>query len=398
MSNVRTINFSVASLPSWVPPPGVLKSIPSPTGVNGTLIEVRQPLTFGGPLLDFQRAINAWSTGLVLPEVGPYGICVFSNGGHQDWPGTDYYSWAPEDRFWRILRPASPVLLTFADPAPWNSFGEYPDGSPGTSHMWDGLIGVPPSAGYPKGRIVVLGRYGQGLGANYTYHDAHELDVQTGQWQRSTNSTPDLDDAVTGGVYDPIRNGIWKFGSRNFSNRVRFYDLTTHTFGPLITLGGDSVGYLSFDVVSTWCPKFGGALTRVSAGTRTDVYYFDPNTLTRTAITMTGPGPQPNIPANTNQHTGIEWCEDTDKAYCYRAGESRVWRLTPPTANPKTATWTWDIETFSGSSDAPSYVFQADENTTNKRFNRWRYNKKIKCFMWHEDITRPLQVYRPVGT
>lgn len=398
MSNIRTINLTVSSLPTWVPEPGILKSVGSADGTNGRLVDVGLSLGFtpSTPMY-IQRPVNSWGSGILLPDFGSLGTYINANGGHFDWPGNEVYAHDVSPRKWRVLRQPSPNLLSLTNRNPWNAYGEYTDGAPGLAHVYDGIVAVPASAGFPNGRICIIGRFGVGYDAEFQWQEAHLLDPATGDWARSTNGATGQDRQMHGGVYDPARNGIWRFGIGNYTNIVRMLDLSTLTFGAAQTITPDAMGYANTDLVSTRCPLFGGIflqrLTYWSNGFgRNDLLLFDPTGMKRVLANVTGPGP-----ANTDQ-TGIEWCEHTNAAYCYKAGSNFVWKLTPPSGDPYTGVWTWSVETFSVLSDAPSYVAGDVEPYTNYRHNRWRYNKWIRCFMWHCDVTKVMQYYRPLRT
>jgi hypothetical protein len=106
----------------------------------------------------------------------------------------------------------------------------------------------------------------------------------------------------------------------------------------------------------------------------------------------------------------IEWCPDTGKFYLYFGfGTTKIYVATPPSNGDwRSGTWTWSIETMGG--EVPINVIEVAPNAQGGHpFTKWKYNRKLKCFMWSQGTVSRLspdgtmrkgafQLYRPLGT
>lgn len=387
-SDVRSIALTVAAVDPLLPAAGYLVNLTSADGLLDTQIEVAPTVPTGTGNL--QRALQAWNSGAAISRNGLKGKLYFMGGGHSDYPGNEVYEYDVASRTWARIWGPSANLVSPSNTNPFDGYVQYPDGAPGASHTYDNLVAIPPDTTYPQGRLILTARAYAGLSAEFSTQYSAIFNVATRTWTRSTNA-PSLGEPTSTSIYDPVRHQVWRFGRAGLTSACAVLNLDTYTWGAVQSVIESGSPYINFDIVSGWCDTHGVIVQRSTYGGSNQILVFDPATRQRTVATTTGTGP------TATDQTGLEWCPDNGKFYCYEAGSSSVWTLTPPGSLP--GTWTWALETFAGGSASPSHTPPSgvSEATTNLRNNRWRYLTEINCFGWYDNVNAPVQLYKPVG-
>lgn len=389
IQDLRLVNVTVENPPAWIPSPNYLVNITSDTGANDTIIDVA-PSGMSGSI---QAALQGWNSGIIIQELGQYGTLFYHGSGHNNYNGNEIYAYDLETRTWSRFWGPSSNLTTPSNVVTFNEYVEYANFAPAGCHTYDNIVAVPPTVAYPDGRIVLTGRAFAGWTGSYTSSYSSIFDIRTKTWSRSTNALAGMGEPTTSSFYDPVNECIWRFGSQSSFSKICRFDLDTHTWDNPETISETGSDYVYYDVVSGYCTKFDVVVQRITYGSFNQIRVYDPATKQRKVVTTTGTGP------SRTDFTGIEWCPDTEKFYCYKAGSSFVWVLTPPSSNPLTSSWAWSTEMFNPSSASPSYVASSsnDELSTNTRNNRWRYVNSLKCFAWYDNVSGATQLYKPIG-
>lgn len=386
--------------PSWVPAAGRLKSIhlnalssinPCPSNTCWYSGSSKQ----NGPWVN-------WNGGVFAPDFSAYGAMVYWGGGHGGYDGTEYNIFDLTTRQWSRVGEQMPEGVTVSDWYDYQVNGSYVVPS---LHTYCHPVYISPSQGGGSKGSWMSGYNVGGTGSNV---QPHAVDLSTGISTRFTSNKQDIYLAAGpyGGAFvDTNRNVVWLMPGQdsnqnakiNLNNEIKTVELVSsfwnpgYYFNPVFVPEKDMV-------IAIWC-GYGETniqLAGFDLSSGTPVRFSIAQGSARTAAHGTG--------------LGMDWCPHTGKFYAYEGfGDYSLHVLTPP-SDWKTGTWTWSSENMAGEQPANAGEYSSMSAWSGQQvFNKFRYNKKLRSFMWSQGtvsrlctdgVTRDgaFQLYRPLGT
>jgi hypothetical protein len=328
--------------------------------------------------------LDDWNGMVLLNKFGNMGGFIAFGGGHNGYFGNELYVFDVELRTW--VRYTEPYPTTGSDDN--QTTGEFPDGSPLSRHTYDYV-----QAHEGSNSFVSLGSASNHEvgGGGSTYVQA--FNFSTNAWRRlgqSASFSNFLSMTGASSAYDTVRDVFWVQSS---------YEAGLWKFDPN---GNDGAGVWTehasasyeLDCTMAYCPLH-DCIVIIEGYNKARVSAYDcadPNTA-RVILTQTGTSGV----YGADNRSGIEWHGKTGKFYCWhgRSGDKNIYTLTPPAAdqNWRTGTWTWAIESLSGSNT----VTPSDANATGT-YTKWRYAPKIDRFLLVNRTTGNTHAYRPGAT
>jgi hypothetical protein len=253
------------------------------------------------------------------------------------------------------------------------------NGSPGVpspGHTYQNTVILPPSlGGGPKGSLMLLGRGGMHINGTNHSQSVYAFNLDTNMWWRVTNNLASRISYETGVVYDAPRGRYWIFpqGGHNDSF-VQYFRASDGTFQTDASWSGFPPGVIG-NGGRGWI--FQGVLfLQTSDG---GLYSFDPSnpTASVTAVTISGSAGS-TLP---NYFNRFAYYPRRNKFYwCPTTGGTTLNRLTPPTGNIRTGTWTHDTVTVSPGLTAQ--VNAGDPGDVVQHYNALMYIKSIDRLCW----------------
>lgn len=400
----------VKSILDYVPAPGQLKSVhlndlAALNACPGDACWYSENSKQNGPWAQ-------WTGAVFAPDYSTYGAMVYWGGGHGGYDGTEFYIFDLTTQKWSRLggTPATDFIESVA--APWCDYIDPATGDPvaPASHTYNMPVYLGPSyGGGAKGSWCLpcnnWGPNSQGVSGAY---QPHAVDLQTGRWSRLTNNVyaPYVPSSFYGACFvDTKRNRLWGMAGVD-TNAHCYIDLTaaSKTITPYSAVYTSGYNYAS--------------ATYVEAKDVMVALWVDGNKNAHLAIydLATGLLGAPVNPANyqtvsigTGSGVGFEWCPDTGKFYCYEGqGVTYINVLTPPASGDWiNGAWSWSKEYMGG--ETPVNILTVSATSGQQTFSKFRYNSKLKCFMWSQGTntsispdgvnrTGAFQLYRPLGT
>ena len=212
-----------ATLPAWVPAPGMRSNISLNVMADVDPCPRRNCIWSGGGQ---SRVVTAWSGAAFATHYGDLGAWIITGGGHGDYFGNEVYAFELDSRRWvRINDPYPGGRDSKVDYAE----GEYAPGIPLSSHTYQHTQYLPPSlGGGSKGSLLLVVMYAAGRLAHGSGR-SHACDLATGLWSRySTNRASVNLNGTSSTAYDGQRRGYWRvpYGGRT----LEFLSATDRTW------------------------------------------------------------------------------------------------------------------------------------------------------------------------
>ena len=396
---------SSANLPAWVPAPGQLKSVHTNdlTSVNacpGNNCWYTESTGQNGPWTN-------WCGAVFAADFSELGAMIYWGGGHGGYDGTEFYIFDLTTQTWSRLNNPVPTDFSANINKEWCDTSY--EGQPvvPASHTYSHVVYISAAAGGgPKGSwCLPYNVYGQG----FSGYKPHAVDLATGTWSRLTTNTTDpsyVYGSYGGCFVDTKRNVIWGMagtegtvaGKIALASKPTIVENVNGVYAPTIYFvpvavpekdmmiacsvyedGRKIISLTGYDMSSGQPVGFG-------------IKFATPQTVTR------GAG------------IGMDWCPDTGKFYLYEGfGSTTLYVASPPADGDwKNGTWTWSTEIMAG--EQPANVVEVVPSAQGAQpFTKWKYNTKLKCFMWSQGTTKraspdgqiragAFQLYRPYGT
>jgi hypothetical protein len=284
--------------------------------------------------IGFDGMTDAWGGGWILPDLGTFGTYgVGPNGGHSDYFGNPVIAFDLETGLWRLER------APYASPSWPDADGWWPDESPGASHTYQQIMGIPEENAIFVASRQTLDSPSQQIVAPAIFHFA------TGEWSKMAtyggSGNPTMSEGC--GAYDSQRNIIWLRGG-DTSAAFASFDYNDGATGSW-TQHGDQ----SSESWTMMCrdPVL-DILIMIRVANFDALYGIDcnsPNTL-RTQLTESG---RPSI----DPRVGIVYSPRRAAFIIWSDGEN-VYELKKGAGDWDDATWTYTLLTDGANSVAPA--------------------------------------------
>lgn len=265
---------------------------------------------------------RAWGSAAYLPGFGSYGSMLHWNGGHNDYFGSEVYSFDLGSLTWaRLTSPSSgPYPPNEAD-------GIYSDGIPVVPHNYN-YVG----ARTANDTFWSMSKERTNGGDVTTIGTPCIFNPSTLTWFNSTQAKP----IAGGGVgtstacYDATRDGVWLVDCTN--GDFAFYTFSTDSWTPYLNSFSYGQSIIVHAPTKDCLLLFQNSAAQIRG--------FDCASPTTAPVTLTVSG---TAPLATWQNTfSIKWSAVLGKFFFYRTGGgAAVFTLTPPTGDWRTGTWTW---------------------------------------------------------
>lgn len=377
-------------LPAWLPASGSKLNVSLNTISSQYMLDAPDTRTRGSTAI-----LTAWCGTVYAPTLGEYGSIIAWGGGHADYLGNEVYRYDIDTRMWsRILDPYDiPVSYSLGtqadDPADGNGTGtgvsstvngEYWSddtksstvvGQPCATHTYGHILWVSgTAAGNTNGWLVMVGNF------NFQCHKV-DLDNPSAGWSRfgvALNSTGKNEPPAYGcSIFDPSRNRVWCFPYAN-GQQTFGYALAV----PAGTLTTPSQDYLEAYYTVGHYDETDDLYLLMRANDPSVFKIHDPITSAKYSPTVTGVTPVAG--AGT-----VGWIESTRTLYYWPGTGSTVYFLQAP-SNPRTQSWVWTSQTFSGDSPATGGA--------NPMYGRLHYVQALNSLIHVGTTTGPVQCWR----
>ncbi len=328
----------------------------------------------------------AWCAGIAAPDWSPGGAYVagIASGGHGDGRNFRAAVFDFTDARWKRLDPTNPnaesnrtnhnVSQTSGSPY-YEITGS--NGVPAARHQYQNQVWLPPSLGggtrgsvlLATGAAVAVESVGSGAA-----HRA-ELGANAVTYSRFTNSTSMRATPESCSLIDVARSRVWILPNNiEGYNNVEYLDLLDRQFKSTVSFpwpAGGAAGGRAF--------MHQGLLLKNGEGGQ--LFAFDPDNATAgwQALTVSGTLPNP-------RNMFVPW---RGKFWSMaNGGGSTITRLTPPSGNVITGTWTVSTVNLGG-------AVMAAAVTGNNHLTCLSYVASIDCLAWVPGGSNPVYLIRP---
>lgn len=411
--SIRIVPVPIASgLPAWVPVPGKLKSVHANelTSLNpcaGNNCWYSESSGQNGPWVN-------WCGAVFASDYSEFGAMVYWGGGHGGYDGVEAYVFDLTTQMWSRIGEPIPYDFLPETSADWCDVLYKGQHVPPASHTYSHPVYISrANGGGAKGSFclpynVYGGGPGSGNGSNG--YRPHLLDLASGTWSRWTTNTMDVPASYGpygGSFIDAKRNVFWGMAATEGQSAVKVdLNKAVKTFELVTNVGAPTMYFVPIHV-----PEKDMAIA-------SSIYGNGEGVIAMTGFDLSGGKPVPfaikfAVPQICDIRfpgISIDWCPDTGKFYLYVGlGTSKLYVATPPSSGDwKNGTWTWSIETMGG--EVPVNALEVAPGAQGVQpFTKWKYNRKLKCFMWSQGTVSRMspdgklrsgafQLYRPLGT
>jgi hypothetical protein len=352
---------------------------------------------------------DAWNYSLMESYGGGSFVASFSSHGAYVIAGTGGHNAPPNfgaavfdfaDATWKRIDNANGM--------PWRSSdivaggGEYdsaaeisisgvtPNAVPLPSHTYMHAEEIPSSqGGGPRGSILLSCSLSGSSNGNNSSMYSHRFDLSTGMWSRLSTNRMDAAGAYIDfwaegtTVRDSQTGRYWAFTYRCFADNPIYMDPGTWTWKSQSWNGGSDIGWVHgsawFDPARRlilWNTDNGllrgVAVDNISSGIKT---------LARSGVDMP-----------TQYGRGNRWAysPDHDAFFGYGGSGQTIYKLTPPSSNPLTNTWTVTSQGITGATLASS----TSQNNT-RSYSRFFYVPALRCLAWIANTSSRVALIKP---
>lgn len=376
-------------LPAWV---STLEAGKFANISNNTFLSVRPADWYGGS--DVSGPFKNWSGAIFAPHLGKHGSWVIHGSGHLStgtvlWAGV--WGFDLETQLWSGRNvPAAPILEGGAISIYAESQETATLGHTYTPHTYDGLVYQPPEhGGGVNGSLLRNCIAGSGLAGARCVHK-FDLSSTTEPPVRVIDSLPVITTSYPQTAADNERGGYWALSANGAGGLgfISFDDwaVTTYPSISFSAYGDYSLTYIpapydclfsigrygtgGVDQGAFVCPIVGGV----------------PQGFTK--ISLTGTLPE-------DKRCGACWSVLLDCLVTYSGGGSyNVTKISPPAVGSlTTGNWVCSTETFTGMAGAtPSF-----SGGQNGSWSRFIEIPNLRCFVWCDGVSQPVQAWRLEG-
>jgi hypothetical protein len=313
--------------------------------------------------------MNDWAGGALATGYGTQGGLVVFGGGHNGYLGNEVYVFDVGQMKWvRVTSPVDNPTCNYDE-------GELQDGSPCAAHTYDYLQYHPNTNSFVELGATSLENEGGGGTPR-----VHLLNLGTKQWRRGARRANFNDQTGSSTAYDPNRDVFWFLGP--FNNYFDSYD-------PNASSGaGAWTQYQQFnieiDAVADIDPTR-DIFVVVEGRVKHVIYAFDLKNPTQPPVTLNTTG---DTTVQNSAGNGFGW-DPVAKAFIGWAGGSSVYKLTPPSGDWRTGTWTWTrLDPAAGNTANPGA-----KNAANT-YSRWRYVPSVNAWIIANNTSSDVFFYK----
>jgi hypothetical protein len=394
------------AIPPWVPPAGYFADVPmlnNPSDVT--------PAIYANDSFGTDSHFIMWGGSAILRDFSPLGAQVYYSGGHEASKGLPNIQGSLICDFSTLLWSSANVPAAANASESFGTDGLAPDGTPYTPHTYLGLQELPAAwGGGPRGSLISF----FWAGAPFT-NRINILDVSMKARGYSQLATRQSENA------DPSRIRFSRLSVDGGSFPITVIDIARQGWWAATTGTVDYTLFISKSGEVRQHPALGGNLASgtmllcpslnlliaidggyVSGAGHRSMHFRDLNSGAVTRSSTLGPVPALTIGYNgvpntfhTPDSLGLQWVEELGcvVGFDQEASPPVVVKLTPPAANPATASWTWStVAVRHWPQDAAG---QATLQTArNKVWSKFRWVPSLQAFVYGTANNRKPQVIK----
>lgn len=291
-------------------------------------------------------------------------VFIITGGGHAAYGGNEVYEFSLADLRWRRMTDPSHYVQDpgIAGAKPSTGYFRTLDGSPISSHTYDGLVYLP-----RLDNMFMFGGSQYRLGTNYDRH-AYLLDLSRSRWTRGARAPHSVIEVAS--AYDSRRERVlvaYKMG-------LMAYDPKTDTWAVLKSGEKSEYGRVAaYDPVHDRFVEIGGKGAPV-------VYYDLANpSAGRKVASLTGES------AFSKWRVGFTY-DSRQKVFVIWGGGRKVWALDPAT---------WAVTGFANTAgDAPTPRDANGKPKNHGTYSRWQYVPDYDVFIGYNSARDNVWLYR----
>lgn len=339
---------------------------------------------------------DSFGGGVFVPWYSRGGAYVLTaTGGHNSPENTGAAIFDFETGQWSYLREqngapprSSPYGVADTNGAPEFELavtGVTPNAVPSPPHSYMNAIALAPNLGGGSKGSVVFPIQAAQCSESVLSTRSHRLDLATMMWSRYTSNRLDQVGTSLGvgfeapSVFDSGSNRIWQLPTQIHSpQRIGFIDTTQSSPAWAVTV--------SWPYPPTW----EGTASAFVDVTRRLILLQSTARLVAIDLNNLAAGPRELTVSGTIPDFMNRWELYPLDGNFYTKGDSGnvIHRLTPPTGDPITGTWT--ISTFTVNGNLPSTAGGGP-----RHYTRFFYVPSLECFAWIASATSPVFLIRP---
>ena len=408
-STTQSVTVTIVPGGGFVPP----YALPSPGQAialgSHTAQDIRPSSYFGGYAGSWQYSLfDSYGGGVLVPSFSEAGAYVMAGtGGHNHPDFTGGVAFDFQTGIWKLLPDASGTIQKSTYPYAYviedgdTSSPEHelnlpningnpnPNFVPSPPHPYANLMPLPPELGGGPLGSVVYAIQGAQARESRTSSRSHRFDLSTRTWSRFTSNhlgdlNVKLSDSDAPSVYDPTAKRIWQLPVQIHSTQtIGYIDLTEAS--PQWRLSA------SWPYVSTWDSTHSAWLD----DTRRLILMQSPTRLVALDLNNLTAGPRLLNFTGTLPPSGNRWeLYPPDGSFYYKSYAGNVlWKLTPPTGNPLTETWS--VTSFEVTGATLPSISAAAQAGGVRHYTRFFYVPSIASFAWIADSFNPVMLIRP---
>jgi hypothetical protein len=298
--------------------------------------------------------IDDWNGGAFAAGYGNKGGLVVFGGGHSGYFGNEVYVFDVAELAWtRFTEPVEDPVCDYAE-------AELQDGSPCSSHTYDGVDYHPGSNSF-----VILAAAGSHEGITSSGR-THLLDLGSGAWRRGDFYPGNTAGMYGATAYDPMRDAFWMWPG--FNQVVGKYEPTAN--------GGEGK-WTTFDAynidtghLAAVDPTRDLAAVLDGLGQHRVVVFDLQDPANGIDVATEGGDAAMGSPGH-----GFDW-DPVAEVFVAWIGGTSVHTLTPPDGDWKTGTWKWtEVPAAAANAVTPS------EPNGNGTWSRWRYVPSVNAWV-----------------
>lgn len=345
--------------------------------------------------------MESYGGGTFVSSFSSHGAYVIAGtGGHNVPPNFGAAAFDFADATWKRLDNANGLPWRTADIVAGG--GEYdsnaeisiagvtPSAVPLPSHTYMHVEEIPTAnGGGPRGSILLSCSLSGSSNGNNSSMYAHRFDLSTRMWSRLSSNRIDSQGAYIDfwaegtTVRDPQTGRYWAFTYRLFADKPVFLDPANWTFGSTSWNGGSDIGWVHG--CSWFDPKRrlilwqtdngllrGVAVDSISAGIKT---------LSSSGVSM---------PLQYGRGNRWAYSPDHDAFFAYPGSGQTIYKLTPPSGNALTGTWSVSSQTVAGATLANS----SSQNNT-RHYTRFFYVPALRSLAWIANTSSRVALIKP---
>jgi len=277
-----------------------------------------------------RQVMGAWSGAILATGLGNYGSMVHWGGGHADYYGNELYRFDLETLTWIRMNDPSPHCGSIASTNLPN--GLFPDGTPGVPHTYDMICYRSAANEY-----VAAGREYNNSGFGL-YNMVSRFNLDTRTWATHNTEPSGIATRHMDCIYDAGRDVMWAVNTYSGGSDWHKWDFATNAWTTYSMSGTDSLGAAQY-VPTRDCIVYVNL-----AGTMYGLDTANPGD--RVLLTKTGSFPS----ISSNNADPMFWSSELGSLIFCKSGTGNLYRVTPPSGDWKTGTWTVSPISASGSS------------------------------------------------